>query len=681
MKRLAAGAVAGLIAWGLCRLHLTFVPGALAFFVTAGASIFGWGASALVPVERDLPAPARIALSYGIGLAFAPLVMAVLAVCHAAAAFGPIAFALTGAMAARAKPRQAADSPGLVAGHAPREAWWYAAVVLIVFSLAAWASSGRLAMSAESIRVFGDYETFDLTFYAGIASGLNGTATFPPLSPFYAGHRIVYSYFPLLFLAGVHRTSGVPLTQCFMWFGWPFFVSVAAGSLMALFRRLGSSPFAAISTLLVFTGSSLAYAAAWLAPHMVDGDPLIWSSMFLAPSAEWLYFNPWAPTLAVVAAGLYATSRVAETRWRAWAVLAGLCFGVVFMFKSFAVPIVLGALGVTALVGACRRNPVWRRVIVIVAVTVLSTAPWIAAVLPHNSMENRGARVTIEYLSLVRRMLYKMDVVGPIASLVHHVSPDPKYRLVLAVGTVIFLVGGIGARWLGLAAVARSAIGRASITEWTPLAWVVILGIAMPFVIAIAPYPNSIQTYEFGLFLMWPFAVAVIWPPGARMSARRWMATATLIAASVPGTAHYLFATHTASSRPPLAALGAGGMQAVHRLRAADASETLLLHGDPQSASLYAIESGRPVALAWSGYVQEEGIPEVDALENDIAAFFGSADRPGVDDVGLLRRLHVTHVIERPGTDQLHPDVTAQLRLLVGASDARLYLVPPALRR
>ena len=287
---------------------------ALFFYLTAFAFVFGFGALSLLPFERQIAIPERTALSAAIGLAIAPWLLCILSVIGAVAVFAPLAIVATLAMAARWFRARRAVPLDLGA-----EVWWYVAVSAIVFALAAWTSTGRITTAPERVAIFGDYETFDLTYYAAIASELAHTHIIPPPSPFYAGHRIIYSYFSLIFLAAVQRVTPVSMLQAFLAYGWPFYTSVAAAAMFAFCRRLGSAPFAALATLLVFTGSSLAYLAAWLSPDMVHYDPLIWSSMFLAPSAEWLYFNPWAPALAVTAAGLYATSRLGEPGRVWWA--------------------------------------------------------------------------------------------------------------------------------------------------------------------------------------------------------------------------------------------------------------------------------------------------------------------------------------------------------------------------
>jgi hypothetical protein len=114
----------------------------------------------------------------------------------------------------------------------------------------------------------------------------------------------------------------------------------------------------------------------------------------------------------------------------------------------------------------------------------------------------------------------------------------------------------------------------------------------------------------------------------------------------------------------------------VRYLQRLDVDPTLLLHSNPLWPSLYAIEAQRRVVLGWSSYVEGDGNPDVDALEAEIARFFGSPDAVGANDVSLLKRFGVTHVIERPAKDQLHPHVVRRLRLVTGTPDVRLYEVP-----
>jgi hypothetical protein len=666
-----AGAACGLLLWLLCYFEVRHIPAAAAFYVTAFAFIFGCGALPLVPLVEDTSTPERTAIACALGTALSPLLVYVSTVSRCGFLFPPLAFAATGAALALWywKPESRVPS------HA--EGRWYAIVLLLVFAIATWVSWGRIGVARDSLAVFGDYDTFDLTYGAAMASELSHSI--PPASPFYAGHWLVYSYFPLLLLAAIHNFSGVPTTQICVELGWPFFATVASATVFAFCRRLGSVPFAALSAVLVLTGSSLAYVAAWLWPEMVKNDPLVWSSMFMAPSAESLYFNAWTPALVVVFAGLYALTRMGESTGRLWTLVAGVCFGLLFMFKSFAFVLAVPAVVIAGLLGAWRRDPLAARLIAVAAVAAVCAMPWLIPILILNRAEQRAA-VTIEWLSLVRRMLFKADLTSSLAAFAESlVGSDPHRWALLSIGTVIFLIGGLGTRCLGIPSLWKAAIGSPSMRRWTPLAWMAVLGVAIPFGIAVAPFPNSIQAYQLGLFALWPFAAHTAWPPLARPSPGRWIATAALVAVSIPATVHYVQAVHAGASGPPITSLDAGGLRVVRYLRRSDPEKTVVLHSDTLWASLYAIESERRVVLAWSGYVAGDGNDDVDARAAEIVRFFGSPAASGADDVSILRHHHVTHVIERVATDRLHPHVVEQLHLVTGSPGVRLYEVPSSL--
>jgi hypothetical protein len=671
-----AGASGGLLVWLGCYLQPAAVPDAILFYVAAAALIIGCGAWPVSLLCPDASRLERVGLSLALGLAIAPALICVFALLEIAVVFPPIAFAATGVAVARA------IAGGLF--RAPRRALWLGLIPLALAIMTGWVSAGRMTMTEDRIALYGNYDTLDLTYYAAISTQLNQTNRLPPRSPFYAGHRIIYSYFPLAFLGAVHTLTGVSTLKAFLWFGWPFFTFVSSAMLLALCRRLGGAVFAMVATVMVFTAASLAYLVAWLAPEMVAADTLIWSSVFLAPSAEWLPFNPWAPTLGVVAAGLYAVDRLREPRWplwTAWALVAGMCFGFTFMFKSFAFLTLAPALAIVTAVWMIRRDGIWLRFAVTGAAAALSAAPWAAAVLPYNRLENRGALIAVEYLTLVRRMLFKTGITDSLQTFVgHFVASDPHFRILLALAIVIFLIGGLGARLAGLPAVVPAALGRRG-PAWTLLGWIVLLGVTIPFFISIAPFPNSIQTYQFALFALSLFTARVLWPPNAGPTALRVGATAIVLALSVPSTLHYARAAHNATADPPLLELGAADQRIIRYLRRTDPRTTMMLHSNTLYPSVYSVESERRIVLGWSSYVSGDENPEVDALSERIARFFGSPSSTGSDDADLLKRYAVTHVIERVASDQLNPNVVQQLRLVTGSPAVRLYEVPSNVAR
>jgi hypothetical protein len=357
-------------------------------------------------------------------------------------------------------------------------------------------------------------------------------------------------------------------------------------------------------------------------------------------------------------------------------VVAAVCFGHLFMFKSFAFPIVVAAVGIAGMLALWRRERVARWLFGVAAGSVVLAAPWIVAVVPYNRLENRGALLSIEYLSLVRRMLFKADLTDILLAFVHqYVGHDPRNWVMLSLSSLIFLIGGLNARIIGLVPLWRAATGHPSMRGWTPLAWMAILGLAIPFFIAIAPFPNSIQPHLFALFALWPFAAYVVWPAGARATPLRWVASAAMIACSVPSTWHYGRMAHEAADRPPIVSIGPGDYRILRYLERTDPETTLILHSDTLWPSLYAIESRRRVVLAVSSYVEGDGSADVTNRSNEIARFFGSQSASGEDDLGILARYHVTHVIERVDRDRLHPNVLRHLHLVTGTPNVRLYEV------
>ena len=187
-------------------------------------------------------------------------------------------------------------------------------------------------------------------------------------------------------------------------------------------------------------------------------------------------------------------------------------------------------------------------------------APWLAAVVAVNNVEGRAA-FSFAWLPLVDRMLFKTGMIDTLWALIGRLADTTAGAwLVWLLATLIFLIGGLGTRCVGLATVWSAALGGERMRQWTPLAWIAVLGLVIPFGLNVQPFPNSIQAYQLALFALWPFTVYALWPNGARASALRWAATAALVAASVPATIHYARVVRAASDGKPLVALDAGDL-------------------------------------------------------------------------------------------------------------------------
>jgi hypothetical protein len=128
----------------------------------------------------------------------------------------------------------------------------------------------------------------------------------------------------------------------------------------------------------------------------------------------------------------------------------------------------------------------------------------------------------------------------------------------------------------------------------------------------------------------------------------------------------------TDDQRPPLAALSSSEIAIANHLRTLDPETTVVLHDRPLDPSLLPVVSERRVVLAWGRYAVGS-----DDRRREVDRFFASADREPEVAFDVLRQHHVTHVVERPARDRIHPSVLSRLRPVLRFPDAVLYEVPP----
>jgi hypothetical protein len=235
----------------------------------------------------------------------------------------------------------------------------------------------------------------------------------------------------------------------------------------------------------------------------------------------------------------------------------------------------------------------------------------------------------------------------------------------------VFFLGGFGIRWLGLPAVWQGLRGRAAAdtTAWRLLAWTVVAGVAIPFVLVTEPYNDTLQFYQTGLYVLWIFTAVVL----VRILKTRGVAgvlvIAVLIGFSLPSSLHYLARRWTDKERPALAGLTKVEMEIASYLRARDPERTVVLNDRPLEPSLMAIVSERRMVLAWGRYAvgSNERLREVDA-------FFRST-RTVPNLLEILRKHQVTHVIVHTDRDRVHPDVLSRFNLVMGDQTVQLYEV------
>jgi hypothetical protein len=669
--RLIAGVLVGAATWPALHAVMPWLPEPLRFLLGWWLFTFGPGLSLSGRLTRDLDPLRRIIVALGVGSAATAVLIDLLGRAHlvpvfpyaaAALAGGGLAVWSTGTAASRTKTTRA----DLIAA---------AALLTLAAGLGAIVFWQRLSITPDGILLYGDYDTADLSWYAGVAA--EASHTVPPTASYYSGHQLNAAYYAHLVLAMIHRFCGVPILSMFFRYGWPTFDALVALTAFVLARSVATTGVAALAVVFMLVGSDFSYLAAWFLPHAaIDWDFLLWPTNFLSPTMQVLHFATWSPSLPVFFTALFAIIRGLQTRSRGWLVLSAMLVAVLFQFKPFAYVVLMGALCASA----AFAGGDWtarRRYVETVILSTLLTLPflWSAATMDP---ADRRTRLVIDFFLLPKRMLIKIDMTDAFARAADHLAvwPPLKTPIFLLLATVVFLLVGIGVRWLGAPAVWRAIRDRDRPDDaaWRLLAWGVVSGIGIPFVLTTNPYVDTLQFYLTGLYLMWIFtAVTLVAWARARPAAGA-LAIAAAIALSLPSSLHYLDRKLTDREREPRAGLSRSEVEIANQLRSTDPETTVVLHDRPLTPSLTSILAARRIVLGWD--VRYSAVGGEGRLR-EVNRFYSSADGDPRAAAEILRRYHITHVIVRSPDDRVHPDILAGLKLILKLPDVALYEVPP----
>lgn len=667
--RLVAGVLAGACAWPAVSASLWLLPLPARFLVTWLLFTFGPGMAVAGRLTRDLDPLRRLIVVLGAGSAAAPVLIDVLGRLNLVPAFPYIVAAFTGGGLALWRDRSSSQ-PARVSW---ADATACAALVALAVGLGSVVFWHRLDTSSGSVVLYGDYDSADLGYYAAEAS--EASHTVPPTASYYSGHKLNAAYYPHLVLAMIHRFASVPMLSMYYRYAWPAFLALNALTIFALVRALASPGVAVLSAVLILVGGDLSYLAAWLLPHAdVNWDYLLWPTNFLSPTMEVLHFATWGPSLPVFFTALYAIVRGMETRGRGWIVLSAFLIAVLFQFKPFAYIVLMTALCAAAVFSGS-DSPARRRFAATVALGVLFSLPSLIGAATIDPSDRRS-RLVIDLLLLPKRMLIKIDLTAAFASAASRMSPWPWLHtpLFLLLATTVFLIVGIGVRWVGAPGVWRAIRGQGGpdAAAWRLLGWGVVAGIAIPCVVATEPYVDTLQFHLTGLYLLWIFAAVGLTSVARAHPKIGALAIAGVVAAALPSSIHYLARKWTDAERPPRAALTRDEVAVAEYLRTSDPESTVILHDRPLAPSLTTIVAARRIVLGWD--VRYSAVGGEERLR-DVNAFFDSSRGNPDAAVDTLRRYHVTHVIVR-AQDRVHQSVLARLKPLVALPEVTLYAVP-----
>jgi hypothetical protein len=669
--RLAAGAAAGAGGWIAIARVLPVIPEPFRVILALVVFTLGPGAVVTFGLTADLSAIARAWMACGAGVAASALLADLLARIGFVIAYPVLTSMLTGAAVAVLMSQPARDPH-----ERSRIGWKGALVALTAAATGAVAFAHRLQTAPGEIAVFGDYDSVDLSYYAAITSEL--THRVPPLAPFYSGHALNYSWYPQLLLAMVHRFGDAAILRLYFQLAWPMFLTIAAVCGFVFVSEIAGPTTACLAMLLILLGGDFSWIVAWFfRPDTYLWDWLLWPTNFLAPTMEVLHFSTWTPSLPVMFVGLFALARQLRQRdWRA-GIVAALSFAWLVEFKPFAFAILVGGAVAAALVGrvgAAAR----RQLMTTAALSVLAAAPYLYQIASLYA-ESRS-HLAIDGFLLPRTMAEKLNATAAIDRIANLAGAGLLHTALFAiVATAIFFAGGLGMRWIGVPRILRAAWSGASPDPsrerfdgsaiGVVLAWMVLAGAGLPFVLVTQPYHDTLQFYQTALYLMWIFAAACLVSVRGR---RRIAAIAVTFALALPPSTHFLHDKWRDNPVHALAGATRGEQLIAEYLRTStNRDRVVIMHDRPVDPSLLVILSERRSVLSWARYVtgSEERQAEVDA-------FFGSMDGAPDQALATLTKYGVTHVIVRRERDRVHPDVLARLKQVVGASDAVLYEVP-----
>jgi hypothetical protein len=668
LLRSTIGAIAGLLVWIVLSPVLSFLPEAPRFFLVWLIFTLGPGIALGTRLMRDIDPLQRGILQLGLGSSAVPVIVELVGRVGLIGIFPYLVCALGGLGASwtlRQPDRPQTTKSDLIA---------CVFIAALAFALGGIVFAHRLVETAEGISVYGDYDSYDLSHYAAWAS--DATHTIPPKASFYSGHGLHAAYYPQLILTMVHRFAGVALLPMYFRYAWPTFLALGALTAFVLVRRLASTGTTLLAVVLIMCGSDFSYLAAWLMPEQTgQWDYVLWPTNFLAPTMEVLHFNTWGPSLPIFVTALYGLVRTLERPSPGWTVAGAFSIATLFQFKPFAYIVLMAGVCAAWLFAGRDWTFRWRLAFPI-ALTGIFTLPFVYNVLTLPA-EDRRSNLVLAWFVLPERMLIKLDLTERFNRFADAVTPGTAMQrpMFLLGATAVFLAVGPGIRWFAAPRIWRALrdATQPNGTAWRLLAWVVVAGVAIPFVLATDPYNDTLQFYQTGLYVWWIFAAAALSAFAQRHGAAGMAAIVTVVLLSTPSSIHYLARKWNDNQRPALAALTRNELTIADYLKKQDASSTVILHNRPTAPSLMTVASDRRVVLGWGRGQYAVGSAQ---RARDVDRFFTSDKRNPVETLETLRRYNVTHVVVRNDRDRVHPEVLAKLTPLMSFPDVTLYGAP-----
>ena len=456
----------------------------------------------------------------------------------------------------------------------------------------------------------------DALFHLGVVRSLE--TSYPPRLLSVSGEPIGYHTGYHLQLALWARFFGIEPADGLVRLGAVFQIILYVLSAYLLARRLtGRESSRLLSAVLVLASG---FGFAFFFRPSVDW----WSLTFMDWALVSIFLaNPLLAALPLLFVGLALLHDYQETGARGSLAAGAGALSFLFLVKMFLGAQVLAALGLAAIF---KRGE--RRAFISFAVLALASAPLVLKTFAAATGSNTA--VGFRPLEVVRYSMEKLDwpaAVDALADVGRFTAPAEGF-LPVAAATLLWLVGFLGLRLLGLGVVFRDLSSRSFLPS--VLAWFAVIGFPLSLVLRIAPAEaQGLSRLEALNDAGW-FATAsgiVLWFPTARALSglRAGVAAIAVLALALPSTVQHFF--HAASLGADR--VGRSRVEAAIEAERVSSPDSIWVETpDRARPSLLAYFSGR--ASVYDPYVGYDymffGREEVEYRRHAVAQFWSSGD-------------------------------------------------------
>ncbi|MDP3888839.1 MAG: hypothetical protein Q8Q24_02230, partial [bacterium] len=366
---------------------------------------------------------------------------------------------------------------------------------IVVIGLGALFQSILLFKSGTSYHgglAFWGVNGYDAIWHSALIQEL--TTHFPPQNPGFAGEALKnYHFLTDLFLAQIHKATGIGILDLYFRFG-PAFFTILLNSLIYLFLKRWSGKQSVALWGIFFI--SIAGSFGWVPPLFGKGSNN-WETAFWSIQTPSSFVNPpFGVSLILLTAGLLLFNIYLKQPTFKLALILGLLFGSLIGFKSYAGVIVLGGLAILAAFGLLKGK--WHVLTLFVMSFLLSLMfylpisggstnyfvwqPWWFI----QTMIEAPDRLNWSSLEL-RRQVYALH------------SNWRNIFLLQAFAFFIFLFGNLGVRFFGFLGFGKK-IMKEQINQFLLLLMIFAFFPPIFFIQKVVPW-NAIQFFYYFIFL------------------------------------------------------------------------------------------------------------------------------------------------------------------------------------